>query len=1329
MNTVRFCLGALLAATVTGASAANTWWVDDDNYGKTGLDGTDAAKAFGTIQDALDNPSFAAGDTVKVLPGTYDRGETYNASSGMTNRIAVTKACTIVSTGGAAVTHIVGRHSADTTYYGIGPDAIRCIYANANPVRIEGFTLRDGASSARGSDNNMCHAAGLLGSNSSYQKLVDCVVSNCVAYKGVAARNATVIRTLMSANRVVGGDGSICNGSVLFACIARENASGYVCSTCTGYNCDILNNSSSTAMTGAGSFYNSFIAGNQADTPTDTRLKLYNCCLSNAVHQLVAPAWGDYRPIAGSELVGRGDAGDLSKASSVPAEDRCLDFDRQQLPTSGACNVGAVQTVQQVAGALQAGDGGLIVDGRLLPAQSWVFATSYPTQWVVRAVPQTGKWLYGFKRTSQEKDRFHPDLNDEALVMPPPTGVTTATTVYATKALWVNPNKDAEGRDIGSDDNDGTQASPLHTLQKAIDKTPDSTPTVIFAAPGFYAEGGKNIHAVQYNSSFLTNRVCVQSNGKHVRLLGAGAGKSFIVGAPDPVTGGNGPGAVRPVGVYCNYTTIQGFTLTNGYSAASTAAFAHDKYGAIYGRELQGVCVHVLDCEIAGCRGQNGAATRAVLTRCTFHDNEVTNSLLADCVAASCAIWNNRTGGLSLNTTFYNCTAIGRTREETASNGSNKYIASIATTGTRFGSTDELASSLVWQIATVDAKTKPAVGKPYFVDAENGDLRVRSFSPAVSCAGVPGEDNWGTNYWKFATSDFDGRPLTLTDGVPVAGCRQEVCEDSGILVDADEGGLSVPTGWQALADDATLTVAKIPGMRPCIGFVFGGETNLFEDAASRTFTAADCPKGALLEMIYTSDWYVDASKSDDSGDAFTPANAKKTFAGVFATGCVRAGDTVHAAEGTYDEGVMYRPETTEGGVRKYTVGARVIVPEGVTVTADGCVEATVIKGAAATGAGANGLGADAVRCVCLVNDACVRGFTLAGGRTDNNTAIGTDAAKEYPDNIGALAAGIVQNVPDPAKKLVVENCVLSDGIARRGGAAAYVNLVRCRVRDVLGVDSSGNAGGTLRCHHYGTVITDVQSEYAVMYPYSFVFSTVIDDVHSHIVWKPVANGMVRGSVIVGGGQAENKQQFVNCYFTHNWASNYMDGTSRLVSRDALKFDTEGRPVVGQNAVIDQGLVEQWEPDGKFFADVDASGVPRVMNGAIDVGALEADWRPVYARDVAASGKFAVTEVSSDVVETADRTVAIPDGETVTAVWRNTSGRTLTYTLSVKVPAAGTLTIYLNGEKLRDVTTEGTTDLTFEGPLAENVLAFDYAGAGAAELLASRCEIGTLLIVR
>ena len=46
-----------------------------------------------------------------------------------------------------------------------------------------------------------------------------------------------------------------------------------------------------------------------------------------------------------------------------------------------------------------------------------------------------------------------------------------------------------------------------------------------------------------------------------------------------------------------------------------------------------------------------------------------------------------------------------------------------------------------------------------------------------------------------------------------------------------------------------------------------------------------------------------------------------------------------------------------------------------------------------------------------------------------------------------------------------------------------------------------------------------------------------------------------------------------------------------------------------------------------------------------------------------------------------------------------------------------------------MTTAGTTNLRFDGPFAENELAFAYVGTGAAELLTSRCEIGGLLFLR
>ena len=152
-------LSLLVAVATMAGYAANTWYVDDDNYKKdftaadyiaAGFDGTDKAKAFGTIQAAIDAASTEANDTILVCPGEYNQGVSNLVVQGSdcgACRINTHKSVRIESIEGAEKTHIVGAWDPDTET-GRGPKAIRCIGNWASRPIVKGFTIRDGATDA-----------------------------------------------------------------------------------------------------------------------------------------------------------------------------------------------------------------------------------------------------------------------------------------------------------------------------------------------------------------------------------------------------------------------------------------------------------------------------------------------------------------------------------------------------------------------------------------------------------------------------------------------------------------------------------------------------------------------------------------------------------------------------------------------------------------------------------------------------------------------------------------------------------------------------------------------------------------------------------------------------------------------------------------------------------------------------------------------------------------------------------------------------------------------------------------------------------------------------
>ena len=202
---------------------------------------------------------------------------------------------------------------------------------------------------------------------------------------------------------------------------------------------------------------------------------------------------------------------------------------------------------------------------------------------------------------------------------------------------------------------------------------------------------------------------------------------------------------------------------------------------------------------------------------------------------------------------------------------------------------------------------------------------------------------------------------------------------------------------------------------------------------------------------------------------------------------------------------------------------------------------------------------------------------------------------------------------------------------------------------------------------------------------------------------------------------------------NSWVLGGFDG-----SRDAFKcidsaaafgLDGDGRPIIGSSIAVDAA-----DPAPSACpTDVDLTGMQRVYNGAADIGALEADWRPFFAKDIARSSRFNVLEAGPQVTESGEKTVRLAPGEQMEAFWQGiSSGRPVPTTLTVRVTGTGTLTVTQeNGTALCEITaSDGVREIPLTVPSAGMWINLSYAmvdgDTGYAEVLASEGHLGTII---
>jgi PKD repeat protein len=203
------------------------------------------ATAATSIQSAID--IAGAGDQILVTNGLYRTGGRVIAGQ-MSNRVAITKALTVQSVNGPAVTVIQGLQ-VPGTINGVG--AVRCVYITNNAT-LSGFTLTNGATRTS-VDTTLEESGGGVWCASTSSLVTNCVVTGNSAYSSGGGAYSGTLKNCMLVGNVGRTDGGGASRSTLINCaiVGNSSASGGGVYSGSMTNCTVTGNSAASA----GGFY------------------------------------------------------------------------------------------------------------------------------------------------------------------------------------------------------------------------------------------------------------------------------------------------------------------------------------------------------------------------------------------------------------------------------------------------------------------------------------------------------------------------------------------------------------------------------------------------------------------------------------------------------------------------------------------------------------------------------------------------------------------------------------------------------------------------------------------------------------------------------------------------------------------------------------------------------------------------------------------------------------------------------------------------------------------------------------------------------------------
>ena len=779
----------------------------DASADPSAADGT-AEFPYVTIQAAVNAAS--AGTTIRIAEGVYDQGGTDSS------RVKIDGKALQLIGAGRGKTVIVGASGEEAD--GRGAGAWRCVYVNwGHGTIIEGVTLKDGATIKPDYSRYASRSGGgllVVGGNGSDPRsvyVVDSEFIGCKAVYGGGAKGGTLVRCFFDG--CYADAGLAASDSCMVNCVVTRSrrAGGIsddgVVELSSLYNCTLVDNDAYYAIVNSTDANGSVIAF--SSTLVDSKNSTASASVIGSSVALIAPAFDDWRPIAGSAAIGVVDVSSLAGLSLPAGVDALVDFTGAAIVASeGFINAGAIQeSATAAAGGLLFETGNisapLVIGGRTnaFVNKTCVFPESYPTQYVVSAVAGDNA-ICRLARRGQSRNGsnhnvllgFAPRLDDTLCLLPPPDAGTVATNFFelasSNNVKWTDPEN-------GSDSNPGTEAAPYKTLKATVESIPASYATggghyVIYAKKGVYGEG-----TMSSSYTYGDFRLVVEAGAfGRLRIVAVdGPEETFIVGAPNtPGTAGSidGCGASAVRGVYitgrCD-VALQGFTITGCYSLSEYNSRMNGAAVYSYNNGDETLRAQITDCIISNNFAFKSVICGGLLKRCRIYDNTSKDTIFNGRDGDSATV-NNDTGTAAFcvfaNNTLtepsaeqgliggaarvYNCTVVGTPESGRVTSGKiGVSLNTIYFGGEAVYGASTMANCVIWGCADTSAVTgENKVEDPVFASLRKRDVRVDKNSPCVGYAAALNADPY---FWKVFDGAMDGA-LMFKDGHAVIGAYQ-----------------------------------------------------------------------------------------------------------------------------------------------------------------------------------------------------------------------------------------------------------------------------------------------------------------------------------------------------------------------------------------------------------------------------------------------------------------------------------------------------------------------------------------------------------------------------